>query len=214
MGVPHTINKSRRASQEARSAITPESTLRTLGPNAMIPNHEVHRSTTLTTMAECLSGHGHHEAMKSASTRAPLTFDPEQILPGVNNHRGLSKAAKICCNVGCIIPILILLTNPTVSNHTISGTALTSPTTSAATWSMIVRRHDCLLTLHDAPRPLQAPRAAWLPGRRRSRSVRRRRRKRGCPRTASHPRPARPQQHMAFFLGHAAEKDCWRRVNK
>ena len=88
MGVPHTINKSRRASQEGRSAITPESTLRTMGPNAMIPNHGFHRRTTLTTMAEFLSGHAHHEAMKSASTRAPLTFDPEQISPGVNNHRG------------------------------------------------------------------------------------------------------------------------------
>ena len=67
MGVPHTINKSRRASQEARSAITPVSTLRTVGPNAMIPNHGVYRRTTLTTMAECLSGHGHYEVMKRAT---------------------------------------------------------------------------------------------------------------------------------------------------
>ena len=195
MGVPHTIKNPGGPAKKQGQQITPESTLRTMGLSAMILNHGVHRRTTLTTMAECLSGHGHHEAMKSACTRAPLTLDPEQISPGVNNHRGLSKPAKICCNVGSIIP----LTNPTVSNHAISGTALTSPTMSAATWSMIVRRHDCLLTLHD--QPLQAPRAAWLPGRRRSRSGRRRRRRqRGCPRTSSHPRPARPQQHMAFFL--------------
>ena len=65
-----------------------------------------------------------------------------------------------------------------------------------------------------APRHLQAPRAAWLSGRRRSRIGPSSSPARMSTHFISSPTRQTAAADVFFFLGHAAEKDCWRRVNK